>query len=1516
MKRLLFIVFLFLSGLSFAQDLLMQNGNFIRCAPDRFFDSGGPTGSYGNNENFTITICPDASGDFVQLDFSQFSTQQDLDVMRIYNGNSTNAALIGEYSGTNSPGIVLATGQTGCLTITFTSDNIGSTIGWDAAIRCVEDCQTITASIDSSNPMAGNSGAIEIIPGQTIDFTGSGTFSDDASNATYTWDFGNGATATGTSVSNQFNFVGGYNVTLTVSDDNPLGCSVTATIPVVVNGSIVTINNAAFPQSSLGPEDLIRDVLVTGGCSEVDNFEISVAGNPNDLTTKSYGYFTKGGSVDFPFDEGIVLSTGRASDGGNVLAPGLQSTNNGLGTDADLETALGITNTQDATSIKFNFTPTIDQISFRYLMASEEYDGNTECQFADSFAFLLREVGQATYQNLAVLPDGTPISVTNINNSNACGANQEFFAGYNLGETNFGGRTEVLTATANVTPNVTYEIKLVVSDQGAGDDRVWDSAIFIEAGSFNLGGELGEDRTIANGTAECSGDPLILDTQASGAQHIWYKDDIEITGETESTLLVTEPGTYRVNVIFDVNCDVEDSVLVEFRVAPVIEGTASDISTCSGSATAPFDLTFNDSIILGTQDPALFNITYHNSLDDAQMDNSPIANPDTYTGSDAEVIFFRIEAADSGICFETGSFTLNLFSTVTADDATFELCDDDTDGDDTNGFVTFDLSQIDVLVIGAQDPAQFSVSYHANITDADMRMNPLPNGYINSTSGTEQIIARVENDFNTDCYETSTVTLVVNPLPVITDMVELLQCDDDNDGFSDFNLTESEELISSMPSDLTFTYYTSQADAEMGNAAIMDPTVYTNTDPSSNPDVLFVRAEDANGCYRIAQLDLIVSTTQIPDNFELTYNACDDGSVDNDIRNGVSTFDFSDATAQIVALYPAGQNVTVTYFETIEDALAEQNQIPDISNHRNDASPFLQNIVVRVDSDTDNSCLGLGEHIVLRTVNPQPNTDPDDLILCDDITVDDLQEEFDLTVNETYIFNGQPDLVATYFTSEANAISNMASIPDPTAYQNTTTPETIFVRVEDTNTNCFAVVDFDISVNPLPDTVAVTDLMECENNTDGVFEFDLESKTNEILNGQDPTIFTVTYHETQAEADDLMNPLSSPFTNTINPQPIYVAITNTVTNCSTSAITFNVEVMEGASFSPDGDAIVYELCDNVNDNDGFGQFDFTTQLPEILDTQDPADYTVTFHTSFDNADMNMEPLPTLYENLTNPQIIFVRVSNNISPDICYEVGEMTLQVNLYPEFELQEQYVLCTSINGTEVVDVPPVIDTGLSDTMHDFEWRLDGTVIPGETGPSLTPTQGGMYEVAATDVTTSAQTFCSTTQSTIVIESEPPVVTVQVNSQAFEGNHSITATATGTSTYEFSLDNGPWQSSGDFENVTGGAHTVYARDVLGCGVSSTDVLLIDYKPYFTPNGDGNHDLWNIAGINTQPTAKIYIFDRFGKLLKQLSPLSAGWDGTFGGQPMPTSDYWFLVEYTEPLSGERKEFKAHFTLKR
>jgi gliding motility-associated-like protein len=154
----------------------------------------------------------------------------------------------------------------------------------------------------------------------------------------------------------------------------------------------------------------------------------------------------------------------------------------------------------------------------------------------------------------------------------------------------------------------------------------------------------------------------------------------------------------------------------------------------------------------------------------------------------------------------------------------------------------------------------------------------------------------------------------------------------------------------------------------------------------------------------------------------------------------------------------------------------------------------------------------------------------------------------------------------------------------------------------------------------------------------------------------------------------------------------------------------------------------------------------------------------------------------------------------------------------------------------------------------------------------------------------------------------------------AFSENQIITVTVDGYGEYEYSLDDGPRQESAVFENVGLGEHFITVWDTKGGLENScnplmiTQVQTIDYPVYFTPNGDGIHEHWNINGLAGQPMAKIYIFDRHGKLIKQLSSQSEGWDGTYNGNLMPSTDYWFLVEYNE--KGNTKQFRAHFALKR
>ncbi len=453
-----------------------------------------------------------------------------------------------------------------------------------------------------------------------------------------------------------------------------------------------------------------------------------------------------------------------------------------------------------------------------------------------------------------------------------------------------------------------------------------------------------------------------------------------------------------------------------------------------------------------------------------------------------------------------------------------------------------------------------------------------------------------------DETKTITQTITIYDLPSINTPINLQQCDDDTDGISDFNLREAEVLLTSDIPTPRFSYHLSQADADTNTGAITNLSTFSNATASQ----LFVRVENQLGCYDIATLNLQVSTTAIPSNFILSFKECDTDEIDNDDTNGVARFDFSSASQDILALFPSNQNLTVSYFENITDALAEENAL-DPTNYRNENSPFTQQIVVRVDSQNNNACLGLGFHISL-IVDPLP--------------------EFDVT---------------------------------------------------------------------------------------------------------DPQF----------------------------------------------------------------------LCLN--------------QLPNM---------------------------------------VLLQVEN------------------------AQDNYT---------------------------YEWRDTGGALlsSSSTTSEFTATALGDYFVTAT-----TNNNCTRTKKITVVNSN--IATIQTIDVVDDSdNNTITINVTGEGDYEFSLDdvNGPYQDQNLFENVSAGIHTVYIRDKNGCGIVSEDVSVIGFPRFFTPNGDGFNDTWQVLGVSFQPTSKIYIFDRFGKILAKLDANSEGWDGTYRGKPMPSTDYWFKVELED-----KRLRRGHFSL--
>ena len=251
----------------------------------------------------------------------------------------------------------------------------------------------------------------------------------------------------------------------------------------------------------------------------------------------------------------------------------------------------------------------------------------------------------------------------------------------------------------------------------------------------------------------------------------------------------------------------------------------------------------------------------------------------------------------------------------------------------------------------------------------------------------------------------------------------------------------------------------------------------------------------------------------------------------------------------------------------------------------------------------------------------------------------------------------------------------------------------------------------------------------------------------------------------------------------------------------------------------------------------------------------------------------------------------------------------SIRVNALPLFALESLGYVCVDVAGTPTTQVD--IYTNLNTSQYSFVWSdANGVLTPPETNNFLIAKKPGDYSVEATFLATG----CVGTASTTIVPSLPPSAATAASPSFFAENQLITVNVTPPGVYEYQVDNGAFQDSNLFYGLTPGTHTIYVQDKFSCGFTTTTIHIVDFPKYFTPNGDGYNDVWNISEIANQPNSRIFIYDRYGKLLKEISPGTSGWDGTFNAVPLPADDYWFKVFYKE--DGVEKEFKSHISLKR
>lgn len=252
-------------------------------------------------------------------------------------------------------------------------------------------------------------------------------------------------------------------------------------------------------------------------------------------------------------------------------------------------------------------------------------------------------------------------------------------------------------------------------------------------------------------------------------------------------------------------------------------------------------------------------------------------------------------------------------------------------------------------------------------------------------------------------------------------------------------------------------------------------------------------------------------------------------------------------------------------------------------------------------------------------------------------------------------------------------------------------------------------------------------------------------------------------------------------------------------------------------------------------------------------------------------------------------------------------------INSFPEPSLTDGFVCIDSL-GNLVSGF--VLDSGLSNVDYEYKWFLNGNLINDATKSVYTAIEKGDYSLVVTDTQTacSNQIFANVQSSQIASD-----VIIKV-SDAFADNSFVNIEVIGgTGPFVFQLDNNQFQDSNVFSQLSSGEHIITINDKSRCSFISKQISILAYPKFFTPNGDGYNDYWNIPNYKNFIQAQIFIFDRYGKFVKEITPSGLGWDGSQNGNLMPATDYWFTINYIEKkLNGdlESKIFKSHFSLKR
>ena len=437
-----------------------------------------------------------------------------------------------------------------------------------------------------------------------------------------------------------------------------------------------------------------------------------------------------------------------------------------------------------------------------------------------------------------------------------------------------------------------------------------------------------------------------------------------------------------------------------------------------------------------------------------------------------------------------------------------------------------------------------------------------------------------------------------------------------------------------------------------------------------------------------------------------------------------------------------------------------------------------------------------------------------------------------------------------------------------------------------------------ITIFEIPKTsVTPIKFIQCDtqdsNQLDGLATFNLELAKETI--GTNQKEIEIYYYKSISEANNdktNLNSLDLIYRNTEPNETIYAKLVQPSGSCfSIQPIILranpNISILPSA---------LHE-CATLNNKAEFDLEKKTIQIRTELNL--PQNIIFTFYATKNDADLGTNPLGKRY--LSNSKTVFIRAENE---EGCFGTGQFDIIVDQSPAIELKETKILCEGINNFSILDSGIIFPA----TENDFTYLWN----TNETSPTIRTTKEGNYNVTVTN-----NLGCKATRNiTLTLSKLARINSLQIKD--LQKNNQVIVLLENPTGYLYKIvfenkTETAFQNSPIFENIPGGLHQLIIKNVDGCGQIDSELVILEAPIFFTPNGDSYNDYWNLKGTNGTIIiqSNVYIFDRYGELIKQISPSSQGWDGTINGEPLPADDYWFTVKLEDG-----REAKGHFSLKR